>query len=77
MPICLIVDVNMPEMSGPDLQCELLKLGVHIPTIIITAIEDESVAARTASLGAAAFLTKPLTGEALIAAIRSAAKKRN
>ena len=35
MPDCLIVDVNMPEITGLDLQRELLKLGVHIPTIVI------------------------------------------
>jgi two-component system, LuxR family, response regulator FixJ len=67
----------MPEMTGPELQSELLKRGVHIPTIVITAVQDERVAERTAALGAAAFLTKPLTGEALIAAINSAVERRN
>jgi FixJ family two-component response regulator len=76
-PVCLIVDVNMPEMTGLDLQRELLKLGVHIPTIVITAIEDEIVAAGAASLGAEALLLKPMNCEALMAAISSAARKRN
>src|SRR5262245_9074266 len=68
MPYCLIVDVNMPGMTGFDLQRELLRLGVHIPTIAITGVEDESIA-EAASLGAAAFLTKPLDHDVLIGAI--------
>ena len=81
-PYCLIVDVNMPGMTGLDLQRELLKLGVHIPTIVITAVDDESVA-EAASLGAAAFLAKPLDHDLLIgainlmAAINVVAKKPN
>src|SRR5262245_4588416 len=82
MPYCLIVDVNMPGTTGLDLQRELLKLGAHIPTIVITAVEDESIA-EAASLGAAAFLTKPLDHDMLIgtinlmAAINVGAKKPN
>lgn len=72
-PYCLVVDVHMPGMTGLDLQRELLRLGVHVPTIVITAVEDERIAASARSLGAAAFLTKPLTGEALIAAIDASA----
>jgi FixJ family two-component response regulator len=77
MPDCLIVDVNMPEMTGLDLQRELLKLGVHVPTVVITAIEDESVAADAKSLDAEAFLTKPMNNKSLMAAINSAVEKRN
>ena len=77
MPECLIVDVNMPEMTGLDLQRELLKLGVHVPTVVITAIEDESVAADAKSLDAEAFLTKPMNNTSLMAAINSAVEKRN
>jgi FixJ family two-component response regulator len=74
MPVCLIVDVNMPEMTGLDLQRELLTLGVHLPTIVITANPDESIASRAASLGAATLLPKPFAKEALMAAIESAVK---
>lgn len=77
MPGCLLVDVNMPEMSGPDLQRELLQLGIYIPTIVMTASEDEIIAARAAPLGAVAFLLKPFTQEALISAIASAASKQS
>ena len=50
MPDCLIVDVNMPEMTGVELQRELLNRGVHIPTIVITASNDKSIAASAAGL---------------------------
>jgi FixJ family two-component response regulator len=77
MPVCLILDVNMPEMTGLDLQRELLRLGVHIPTIVITAVADESIAASAKSLGAVDFLSKPIAGERLMAAINASETKRN
>jgi FixJ family two-component response regulator len=77
LPDCLIVDVNMPEMTGLDLQRELLKLGVHIPTIVISAVEDEGVTTEAKSLGVETFLSKPMSNEGLMAAINSAVEKRN
>jgi FixJ family two-component response regulator len=77
MPASLIVDVNMPEMTGLDLQSELLRLGVHIPTIVITATDDETVAGRSAALGAKNFLFRPLKREALMKAINSIANPPN
>ena len=74
MPACLILDVNMPQMTGPDLQRELRRLGIEIPTIVITAIDDPIVAAETMSLGAKSFLTKPATSQALMAAIDAAVR---
>jgi CheY-like chemotaxis protein len=74
MPDCLIVDVNMPDMTGIELQCELLNSGVSIPTIVITATDDKGIAARAASLGAVAFFLKPVPRDALMAAVNSAKK---
>jgi FixJ family two-component response regulator len=74
-PDCPIVDVNMPDMTGIELQCELLKRSVRIPTIVITASHDKNIAARAVSLGAAAFFLKPVPRDALIAAINSAIKR--
>lgn len=76
-PDCLIVDVNMPEMTGLDLQRELLKRGIDIPTIVITAVDDDDVMASANSLGAEAFLFKPVGQEALMAAVKNAVKRRN
>jgi DNA-binding NarL/FixJ family response regulator len=76
MPECLIVDVNMPEMTGIELQRELLNCGVSIPTIVITASDNRSIAATAASLGAAAFFLKPVPRHALMIAIKSAMDTR-
>jgi FixJ family two-component response regulator len=77
MPYCLIVDVHMPDMTGIELQRELLKRDLRIPTIVITADDDESIAASAASLGAAAFLLKPVTHDALTTAVSSAVKTQS
>src|SRR6516165_9482441 len=50
MPVCLIVDVNMPEMTGIELQRELLDRGIRIPTIVITGSNDKSRVAWGCSL---------------------------
>jgi FixJ family two-component response regulator len=75
MPDCLIVDVNMPDMTGIELQRELLNRGVRIPTIVITASNDKSIAASAASLEAAAFFVKPVPRDARMAAINSVKKR--
>src|SRR5215831_18601319 len=74
VPDCLIVDVNMPDMTGIELQCELLNCDVRIPTIVISASDDKSIAASAASLGAVAFFLKPVPRDALMAAINSVKK---
>src|SRR5262245_11961815 len=74
MPNCLIVDVNMPDMTGLNLKHELLDLDIHIPTIV-TGIDDAEVAEGATSLGATAFLPKPLTEDTLMVAITLAVKK--
>ena len=56
---CLILDVQMPNMSGIELQGRLSELGFEIPIIFITAYPDEAVRQRAMEAGAAAFLLKP------------------
>ena len=75
-PDCLIVDVNMPDMTGLDLQRELLQLGVQLPTIVITAIDDQSISESVRSLGAEIFLPKPVGPEALMAAVNLTLNRR-
>ena len=75
MPDCLIVDVNMPEMTGIELQRELVNRGVSIPTIVISGNDDKSIAASARSLGAAAFFVKPVPRAALMAMINSAEQR--
>jgi FixJ family two-component response regulator len=66
LPECLIVDLQMPEMNGLELQQQLLRNGMKIPTILITAHAD--VALRDNG-GLVASLRKPLQEQALFAAI--------
>jgi len=69
---CLILDIAMPGMSGPELYQELKRRGQEIPTIFITGQRDETIRARLLKQGAIEFLLKPLNDEALVAAIRTA-----
>jgi CheY-like chemotaxis protein len=69
---CLILDVAMPGMSGPDLQQELKHRGQKIPIIFITGQRNETIRARVLKQGAAGFLLKPFSDEALLAAIKAA-----
>jgi len=57
---CLILDVQMPEMSGIDLQDHLSQRGIGIPIIFITAYPDEATKSRALNAGAICFLHKPL-----------------
>jgi FixJ family two-component response regulator len=69
---CLILDITMPGMSGPDLLEELKRLGWETPAIFITALRDEKVRSQVLQLGAIACLFKPFSGKALRAAIDAA-----
>jgi FixJ family two-component response regulator len=69
---CLIADVQMDGMSGPELHRSLVAAGHPIPTILITAYPDERVRARALQAGVKGYLTKPFSEEALLACIRSA-----
>ena len=72
LPECLIVDLQMPEMTGLELQQQLRKRGVQIPTIVITAHYEAEIRERCESAGAIAFLAKPLQDNLLFAAIDQA-----
>ena len=74
IPDCLIVDLNMPYMSGLELQRELLRRGARIPTIVVTACDDKSYRDQCRVLGAMAYLVKPVDPDALITAISSKAR---
>jgi len=72
---CLIVDIAMPGMTGPELQLELGRRYPALPLIFITAQIDEAVRRRVLERGAVACLYKPFTEEALLAAIEQALGK--
>jgi FixJ family two-component response regulator len=69
---CLLLDVAMPGMSGPELQRELTRRGQRIPIGFITAGGDESVRARLLADGAVECLFKPLTETTLLDAVNAA-----
>ena len=69
---CLILDVGLPGMSGPDLQLELRRRGHDIPTIFITAQGEQSLRPRLVARGAVACLFKPFSDTALIEAVNAA-----
>jgi FixJ family two-component response regulator len=69
---CLILDVVMPGMSGPDLQRELRRRGQTIPIVFITARADEVLRRRLIEGGAVECLFKPFSEAALLAAVDAA-----
>ncbi|MGC2659801.1 MAG: response regulator [Bryobacteraceae bacterium] len=73
---CLILDVAMPGMTGPDLQQELKVRQQEIPIIFITANRDETIRARMLEQGAEECLFKPFGDTALFEALRSALRSR-
>lgn len=72
LPHCLIADLQMPEMTGLDLQQALASKGIQIPTIIITAHDHAEMRELCESAGAIAYLAKPVHDASLFAAIEAA-----
>ena len=72
---CLILDVAMPGMSGPDLERELRLRGREIPIVFITAYADETVRLRLLAQGAVECLFKPFSDTALLGAVNAALRK--
>jgi len=73
---CLILDIAMPGMSGPDLQRELILRRQKVPVVFITALKDETVGPRLLKQGAVACLLKPFSETALIDAINVALRMK-
>ena len=69
-PSCLVLDVNLPGLSGLDLQRELVRMRVAIPTIFVTGHGDISMSVRALKAGALDFFTKPVDPDDLLDAIR-------
>ncbi|MFT5392349.1 MAG: two-component system response regulator FixJ [Gammaproteobacteria bacterium] len=71
-PGCLVADVNMPGMSGLELQQVLLDRGYGLPVIILTGFGDVSGAVRAMKAGAVDFVEKPFDADTLIELVRAA-----
>jgi FixJ family two-component response regulator len=73
---CLILDVAMPGMSGPDLHQELIRRRQEIPIVFITAQSNETVRPRLLADGAVECLFKPFSEAALLDALDAALRMR-
>jgi len=71
---CLVLDISMPGMSGPDLQRKLMLRRHEIPIVFITAQGDETVRSRLLEQGAVECLSKPFSDAALLKALNDAFK---
>lgn len=74
-PGCLILDVRLPGVGGLELQQELIRADIHIPTIFITGHGDIRMSVQAMKAGAAEFLTKPLNYSDLVNAIHRSMEK--
>lgn len=69
---CLVLDVRMGKMSGPELQAELVRRGSRLPIIFLTAHGDIPMTVRAMKAGAVDFLTKPIDGARLLERVQAA-----
>jgi FixJ family two-component response regulator len=72
---CLIADVNLPGMSGVELQSRLLLDGHRMPIIFVTAFPEEAIRARVLRDGAVGYFSKPLQEQSLITCLDQALKR--
>jgi FixJ family two-component response regulator len=71
-PGCILLDVQIPGLSGPELQARLNELGSTLPVVFLTGHADTPTTVRTMKAGAEDFLTKPVESEQLLDAIERA-----
>ena len=69
---CIILDVKMPEMEGPALHRELLRRGILLPVIFLTAYGSITQSVQAIKAGAVDFLTKPVEGSLLLERVHDA-----
>jgi RNA polymerase sigma factor (sigma-70 family) len=69
---CVVADIRMPGMDGMQLQEELSRRGISLPLIFLTGHGDIPMSVRAIKAGAIDFLTKPITGQALVRSVREA-----
>ena len=72
VPGCILLDVRIPELSGPELQERLSELGSTLPIIFLTGHPDIPTTVRTIKAGADDFLTKPVSSDDLLHAVERA-----
>lgn len=71
-PACILLDVRIPDLSGPELQDRLSKLGSTVPIVFLSGYADVPLTVRAIKAGAEDFLTKPVSSEQLLHAVEQA-----
>jgi FixJ family two-component response regulator len=74
---CLVLDVAMPEMTGPELQQELIRQDRNLPIVFITAHSHDGIWPVLLRSGAVACLVKPFSESAIVDAVRAALARKN
>jgi len=69
---CILLDVRIPGLSGPELQDRLTQLGSTLPIVFLSGYPDVPTTVKTIKAGAEDFLTKPVTSEQLLRAVEQA-----
>ena len=77
LPSCLVLDIQLPDINGFELQQELAKKDIQIPIIFLTGHGDIPMSVRAIKAGALEFLTKPFDDEYLLETIREAIARDN
>jgi FixJ family two-component response regulator len=73
---CLVLDIQLPKMSGLELRQRLSATYPDLPVIFITAIEDHAVKQAATEIGCVAYLRKPFEPESLVTAVAGALRGR-
>lgn len=76
-PDCLVLDLQMPGMSGLEVMSYLAEVGISIPTVVITAHDEPGTREMCLAAGASAYLRKPLDADELLCAIGRAMGPRS
>lgn len=71
-PGCILLDVQIPDLSGPELQGRLKEIGSMLPIVFLTGHADTPTTVRVIKAGAEDFLTKPVESEQLLGAVERA-----
>jgi FixJ family two-component response regulator len=72
---CLVLDISMPEMSGPELQDLMAEKGIALPIVFLTGHGDIPASVRAMKKGAADFLLKPVDGDVLLQVVDAALQR--
>jgi FixJ family two-component response regulator len=75
VPSCLVLDVNLPDLNGLELQRRIAGDRIHMPIIFVTGFGDIPMTVQAMKAGAIEFLTKPFRDEVILSAIRNAIQR--